>query len=186
VTSELAARFAVWLIERHGLAASTAERRSQEIMSIVNDWQAKCDGASHSRRRKPLSDNPNTSRWTLRTYLDDAYIPAKKRGGNSSLTDRTIGFYRQAIDQLDRFVGKPVLCCEVTEELMDRFVVSMVKRGLTYKTARSRVHNIKGIVRHWNPDRFPLALEHVGKPWFPDADDKRTLDYVFFKKYLPE
>ena len=131
-----------------------------------------------------MSNKPNTSRWTLRKYLDDVYIPEKKQG--KGLTDRTILFYRQAVNLLDRFHGAPILCCEVNDELLEKFVMSMVKRGLTFKTARSRAHNIKGIVRHWNPERFPLSLEHVGKPWFPEADDKSTLDHVFFKLYLPE
>lgn len=132
-----------------------------------------------------MSNKPNTSRWTVRKYLDDAYVPEKKksRGG---LTERTIQFYRQSINLLDRFHGAPILCCEVNDELMEKFVMSMVKRGLTYKTARSRAHNIKGIVRHWNPERFPFALEHVGKPDFPDADDKRTLDHVCMMQYLPQ
>src|SRR5690606_23680298 len=69
INRELAARFAVWLVERHGLSASTAERRSQEIVSIVTDWQETCGATPSNQRRKPLSDNPNTSRWTVRTYL---------------------------------------------------------------------------------------------------------------------
>jgi len=131
-----------------------------------------------------MSNKPNTSRWTLSKYLDDCYIPEKKAA--TRLNDRTARKYRQAVNLLERFFGQPILCVEVTDELLEKFVLSLVRRRLKIVSAQTYAHDIKSIVRHWDPERWPSSLGKIGEPWFPDADDKSTLDYVFFKKYLPE
>lgn len=99
------------------------------------------------------------TQWTVREYLDEVYIRAKRR----ALTDRTIGFYRYDVELFDSYVSHPVLCSEVNNELLEKYRLLMVESGYSHRTARSRVNRIKTILRHWNPKSFPVNRSNVGK-----------------------
>jgi hypothetical protein len=55
-----------------------------------------------------MKSKPNTSRWTLRRYLDEMFLPSKLAGGR--IVGSTAGLYRVTVSQLNDYLRFDVRC----------------------------------------------------------------------------
>lgn len=127
---------------------------------------------------------PNTSQWTLAKYIEEVYIPEKKR--LNGLSDRTVYWYRHIARRLDVFSERPVRLREITDQLLYSFREWIVKSGCKERTAEQRCEMIRGILRHWRPEEHVKLSNGAAAYQFLDSDIKGSLEQVFKDHYLPE
>lgn len=137
-------------------------------------------------KRNPT--NRDTAKWTLRRFFAEVFIPNKMANGLKQSTARMIGV---SVSQLEAFLGYRVQCNKIDEMMLRRWQQHMIEKGLTVKTARERMTHIRGIVRSWRPDRFPMPGMDGRSPGqaplaLLNADVKGTLEQILVDDYLPQ
>jgi site-specific recombinase XerD len=129
------------------------------------------------------SKGPNTSRWTIAKFLEEVYVPEKRRTVGLSID--TAAWYRQEIQQLDKFVGRPVKLREISDALLADFCQWRIDRGCKEKTAHAGRQTVKSILRFWRPDEHPKNLRTGPSRQFLEADVNGSLEQLFQEHYLP-
>jgi integrase len=130
-----------------------------------------------------MSDNPNTSCWTITQFAEKVFIPA------TTANNAVARFYRNVVKRFTEYVGRDVRCREVTEEIIASFAEYLVSNnGYRKKTSVAYVQHVRRVLRKWSPEVFPAQGGAYGQPLlsFADADTVGTLENIFMEQYVPE
>jgi integrase len=122
---------------------------------------------------------------TLWNYLVDVYIPERTKAGK--LNRRGAWAYRCKIRRFLQVAGDDVKLVDLSEENLLEFEQELAK-SYSKRTAMVTRQDVRVVLRHWNPDKFPSQRGGGAnvRPQFADEEITGTLEEIFCDDYLPE
>jgi integrase len=130
-----------------------------------------------------MSNKPNMRQWTLSKF---ANWWIQSQPVDSPFAPRNVRYIRSVVAKFERFKGGEVRCMEVNQAMIDQFYRWSIELGHHKNTVAADVGFIKGLVRRWDPKRFPREDGNYKALTFVNADIEGTLEQLFQQHYLPE